>query len=227
MDRKFKFLLFFSVLLHIFIIIILLYFLSINNLRLKFSEEKKVTLTMQKISKKTLLKNINSKNSLSHSKSNDLSEYREEIKKNVKIENEVKLNVKSSDNIYQYSNIYVRKHNIEEIDIFSDFKTAETYNEDDVLKDYGEYLSFTDGEKRELINDYKNEFLSLDLDFNISCRFKILIDNNGLVKSVVIVESTGNIEKDNMISRIISKWQFNASSNLNSEAVVELRYLFK
>jgi len=194
---------------------------------LKFNEEKKVTVSTRKISKKFFLKKIPSKNDINDLKSNNLKEYKEKINKSVKIENEVKLNVKSDDYIYKYGNIQLREHKYEYVDIFEDFKISDRYEKEDILKKEDGYLNFTEGERRILINDNKEDFLSLNLDFGINCKVKILIDNDGLIKDKVMLESTGDIEKDNKILEIIAGWRFNASNRLNTEAIVELKYLFK
>ncbi|HPO49337.1 MAG TPA: hypothetical protein PLO89_03340 [Spirochaetota bacterium] len=227
MDRKFKRFLIISIFVHFIIIISFFYILSVKNLKLKFNEEKKVTVSTRKISKKFFLKKIPSKNDINDLKSNNLKEYKEKINKSVKIENEVKLNVKSDDYIYKYGNIQLREHKYEYVDIFEDFKISDRYEKEDILKKEDGYLNFTEGERRILINDNKEDFLSLNLDFGINCKVKILIDNDGLIKDKVMLESTGDIEKDNKILEIIAGWRFNASNRLNTEAIVELKYLFK
>jgi len=227
LDRKFKRFLIISIFVHFIIIISFFYILSVKNLKLKFNEEKKVTVSTRKISKKFFLKKIPSKNDINDLKSNNLKEYKEKINKSVKIENEVKLNVKSDDYIYKYGNIQLREHKYEYVDIFEDFKISDRYEKEDILKKEDGYLNFTEGERRILINDNKEDFLSLNLDFGINCKVKILIDNDGLIKDKVMLESTGDIEKDNKILEIIAGWRFNASNRLNTEAIVELKYLFK
>jgi len=192
-----------------------------------YNDEKKISLSIKQVTKKALLKSLVSKNYSFDLKKDNFNQYDEEIKKNVKIENEVKLNVKNSDLIYQYSNIYDREIKTEEISIFDNEVIKKKFKEEEFLSQDSGYINFVDGNKRSLVNDYKDELKTLNLNFSINCKLKIIIDNNGVVKDVVMIESTGDIEKDSKIINIINRWKFDESNRLVTEAIVELKYLFR
>ncbi|HOV14860.1 MAG TPA: hypothetical protein PK771_11290 [Spirochaetota bacterium] len=227
MDKKFNFLLFFSMIIHLLIITAFIYFISIKKINLLYNDEKKISLSIKQVTKKALLKSLVSKNYSFDLKKDNFNQYDEEIKKNVKIENEVKLNVKNSDLIYQYSNIYDREIKTEEISIFDNEVIKKKFKEEEFLSQDSGYINFVDGNKRSLVNDYKDELKTLNLNFSINCKLKIIIDNNGVVKDVVMIESTGDIEKDSKIINIINRWKFDESNRLVTEAIVELKYLFR
>lgn len=229
MEKRFKLLLLFSSLIHLSLLLLAFFFFSQEKLHLEFKDQKKVSVSLKKIKKEALLKNIkkDNMNNKVNFENHDVNQYREEIKRSVNVENEVKLYVKSSEKQFQYSSIYHKEIKIDEPDLFEDeIIDIEPLEEDNIIED-GKYLDFVEGEERELINDYKDEFYSLDLNYTVNCKVKITIDLNGNVKSAVMVESTGDINKDNKIMAIINKWQFNSSNKLISEAIVELRYLFR
>jgi len=212
---------------HLLIITAFIYFISIKKINLLYNDEKKISLSIKQVTKKALLKSLVSKNYSFDLKKDNFNQYDEEIKKNVKIENEVKLNVKNSDLIYQYSNIYDREIKTEEISIFDNEVIKKKFKEEEFLSQDSGYINFVDGNKRSLVNDYKDELKTLNLNFSINCKLKIIIDNNGVVKDVVMIESTGDIEKDSKIINIINRWKFDESNRLVTEAIVELKYLFR
>jgi len=227
LDKKFNSLIVLSLIIHFLAIFFFLNLLFSKRINLIYNEEKRVTLSVKKVSKKTLLKNLENKNHPYNLKNYNIRRFQENINKKIKIENDIKLNVKNSATLYQYSNINRKDVKLDEVDLLKDESFAKKFIGKEEIRDSNEYLNFTRGDKRTLLEDYKDELSILNFEFAINCKLKIEIDNEGSVVNVSVLESTGDVAKDTKIIAVIYKWKFDESTKILTEATVQLKYLIR
>ena len=229
MDKKFKIILLISLAFHLIFASVFIYFLSKKTFSLKYKEEKKITLSIKKVTKKEIMKNITknlySKKMFGALEKGDIED-KFKIESDISMNNNVKINVNNKTYSIKTGNINLESIDNNDIDLFEDENFNKNIEEELKLLDISP-VRFVDGEKRNLVSDFKEELNVIDLSFNTNCKVMINIDGNGNVVSTEMLESTGDIEKDNKILSVIKKWKFEENSKLNQVAIVELKYYLK
>jgi len=199
-------------------------FTYFNKSRLEFNfKEKNVNVEIAKINRKEIKKLYKKKRSKLGDVKN-IEGYKGSVSEKI-LDQTVDFTI--SDSEYTYKEIEVDKKIFvkEKKNLFKD-EDLSKYNKNDLESmNKNEALSFLDGNKRKLVNSYIDELKNLNIEANVKFKAKIEITKEGDVNKIEIMESSGDITKDNYITEIIKKWKFDEGEKLIQVVIVELKYL--
>ncbi len=213
-----------SCFLHIIIIFFLSSYFKKNELELNF-QDRSINIEIGKMKKNEIKKLYKLKKSKIGEVKN-IQGYKGFVKEK-KIDQTVDFVIDESKYSFNNENLEAKIFKYEKKNLFKneDFSKYTKKEIESLYKNDG--LLFLDGEKRGLINNYIQELKSLNIEINVRFKAKLEIDKNGDITKIEIIESSGDIDKDNSIVEILKKWKFEESNRLTQFVIVELKYLLE
>ena len=223
MTKEFYKFLLISLIVHIVLIALWSFtFTKDRNLTFKKDKDLKIILSNTNNASIKKLKQSFQKSSQKKNIHYGYKNYIEGIKISEQIKNEV------SQKEYIIDNLNFIPDSITNINksLFSDENLRETVKDDLKTLDMTP-INFGDGSNRVLTNSYSNLLKEINLASNINVKILIHIDSSGFVIYAEIIESSGEIDKDNSILDIVKKWKFEENEKERQLAVVNLNYLIR
>jgi len=134
------------------------------------------------------------------------------------IKNLIDINLNAPKMIQEFDKLEIENNNINNIFNFKTNISKELKSIVDKL-----IVESVNGEnKRELLIGGSTDFEQLSLDFSIRCKLLLNIDANGIIIYLEMIESTGDVNIDSSIIKIVQNWGFSSSERPLQNLIINI-----